>query len=115
MQEGSALCLKLKMFRRVLSRPDKEKKNSKEELSALYEQQLYFFCVQYKIISLLCERLSNIYNIHFEAAEFIKEAASTIDQDWDKIRKQIKNEINAKKLIDSVFNNKIGESSDGNP
>lgn len=126
MQEGLANYLKQKevqlkfsnleeLCRAFLNVIDEDKKSLQVILNALYEQQVFFACIHFQAIRILCDKLSNIYNLQLNAEELIHKATSSIDQDWDKIKMQIKNENDAKKLIDSIFNDKPGESKGSNP
>ncbi len=110
MDESLNNCLILKKFKaHLLDNKGIAEKRLQELINALYEQQIYNMCVYYKIIFLVCDKLSELYNLNFNENELIKEAVSEVDQNWDKIKVQIKSEFDAKKLIDSVFGNKTGE------
>ena len=104
------------ILRKIAERfPGIKKKNNKSLqiiISDLSEQQVYFACIYFKALSLMCERLSDIYNLQLGAKEFCREAATLVDQNWDKIKNQIKNEIDAQKLIDSVFGNRTGDEDE---
>jgi len=123
MQEGLANYLKERkvqfkfanleeLCRALLGVMDEDKEGMQVIINAIHEQQIYFACINHRTIEILCEKLSNIYSLRLDAEELIKEATSTIDRDWDNIKKYIKSENDARKLIDGIFNNKTGESND---
>ncbi len=89
-----------------------DKKQLQEIINIFAAEQRRSLVFRLLSIHLLCEKLSSAYNINIDASALINETYDLINERWDEINKFFKDQVDAMKLIDSVFKKKNESGKD---